>query len=324
LPGFVPGIARIRHSVSPQVNFTYAPAASVPLAYAQAIALPGQEVQLRSQPQLQLSVSLLQDFEGKTRAAPDDTLGTTARKVRLLSIQTSPITYDFEQAKRPGFSGWATGTLNNSFLSDLLPGFAVSTQHELFRGQFNSDTASFQPFLSALQANFSLSNRTFEGLFRLLGLSRKSSTGSRGVPQTAFQTRGVAQGYFPGESGLGGAGGSRFLRTQGFNATLSYTLSRQRQLTEAPSPIPLSQQNLQFTTTFSPTPLWNVSWQGQYNATLSRFESQAIRLERDLHEWRASFAYQRVANGNSAFYVSLGLIDIPQLKLDYNRTSLER
>lgn len=324
LPGIVPGIARIRHSVSPQFSLSYAPAAAVPRAYAEAIALPGQTALLRSQPQLQLTMTLQQSFEGKTRPAPDDSSGATARKIRLLSISTSPITYDFEQAKLPGMSGWATGSVSNSFLSELLPGFNVSTQHELFRGQFSSDTAAFSPFLSGLQATFSLSNRTFDGLFRALGLARgPAPTGGRGVPGTAFQGRGVGQGFFDDSFG-GGSSGGRFVRAQGFNATLSYTLTRQRRLSEEPTLVPLSQQSLNFSTTFSPTPLWNVSWQGNFNATLRRFESQSIRLERDLHEWRASFSYSRVANGNSAFYVSLGLIDIPQLKLDYNRTSLER
>lgn len=321
LPSFLPGIARIRHSINPQVVFNYAPAAAVSRAYAEAIATAGSVAQLRSPSQMTLSVTLLQSFEGKTRPQPGDSTGASARKIRILSIQTSGVTYDFEQAKEPGLSGWTTQSVNNTFQSDLLPGFNVGTTHELFRGDFRSDTAAFSPFLSGLQANFSLSNRTVDGLLAALGLKRRSAQSGGGgydmVPGTAFQPRGVGQGLL--DPGLN----SRFMRTQGFNATINYTLSRQRQLPNVPVRIP-AQQNLGITAAFSPTPLWNLSWQAQYNATLNRFESQAVRLERDLHEWRASFSYQRVANGNSAFYISLGLIDIPQLKLDYNRVSIER
>ena len=55
----------------------------------------------------------------------DDTAteGAEARKIRLLSLNTSGITYDFEQAKKPGRTGWATQSISNTVLSDLLPGF---------------------------------------------------------------------------------------------------------------------------------------------------------------------------------------------------------
>jgi hypothetical protein len=67
-----------------------------------------------------------------------------------------------------------------------------------------------------------------------------------------------------------------------------------------------------------------VSWQTQYNITDKRFESHVVRLERDLHEWRAAFNFVRNANGNVAFYFSIFLTDLPQLKFDYDQTTLGR
>ena len=114
---FFPGIgplSRIRHSLSPVINWNYQPAADVNEAFARAIALPGQPLQLRSDAQQRVSVGLSQVFEGKLRPQGTDTSSADARKIRILSINTSPLAYDFEQAKKPGFTGWATQTITNT------------------------------------------------------------------------------------------------------------------------------------------------------------------------------------------------------------------
>jgi hypothetical protein len=99
-------------------------------------------------------------------------------------------------------------------------------------------------------------------------------------------------------------------------------LSRVR---EVPGVIPgTDQQNLGFSTNFSPTPFWALSWSSQYNITGSRFESQSVRLERQLHEWRAGFSFVRNANGNFAFSFSIYLTDLPDLKFDYNQSTFEQ
>ena len=90
-----------------------------------------------------VSVALSQTFEGKlgTRGADTSQTGAEARKVRLLSLTTSSISYDFEQAKKPGFTGWVTPTVTNSILSDLLPGFNLSLTHDLWRGAAQEPSA---------------------------------------------------------------------------------------------------------------------------------------------------------------------------------------
>ena len=52
-----------------------------------------------------------------------------------------------EKAKKPGFTGWATQSVTNSILSDLLPGFNLSLTHDLWRGTVGVDSAKFDPFL---------------------------------------------------------------------------------------------------------------------------------------------------------------------------------
>jgi hypothetical protein len=59
---------------------------------------------------------------------------------------------------------------------------------------------------------------------------------------------------------------------RGFTATLNYSLSRNRASGAE------ARKSLGFTTSFSPTRLWQVAWSTQYNITDREFESQVIRM----------------------------------------------
>ena len=107
-----------------------------------------------------------------------------------------------------------------------------------------------------------------------------------------------------------------------FSINLSYTLSRTRPIPGQPE-VP-SQKNLNFTTGLSPTRFWTVQWNAQYNLTLSRFESQTVALQRDLHDWRAQFNFTRNATGSFAVYFSIFLIALPDLKFDYNQATFNQ
>ena len=321
--GGIGPLTAIRHAVSPTVRWNYSPAADVSEEFARAISRPGEVPQLRSDPLQRLSLSLSQTFEGKGRPDEGDTLGTTARKYRLLSITTSELAYDFEQAKLPGQTGWVTRSISNSVLSDLLPGFNLNVSHDLWKGDVGSDTADFSPFLQSVSANFSLSARTFQSIGSFFGLgSGRQEPGDMdpaGTPvfQPTSYTRPDSPGSFYGSDQIP-------LRTQGrhFTANVRYSLTRQRPRDDGVEQE--SRQNLGLGTMFSPTPFWGVSWETQYNVTDKRFESHVVRLERELHEWRAAFNFVRNANGNVAFYFSVFLTDLPELKLDFNQSTLDR
>ena len=327
---FFPGIgplSRIRHSFSPVITWNFQPAANVPAAYALATATPGQPVVLRSDAQQRVTVGLSQSFEGKFRPRGNDTTASDTRKIRLLSLNTSGITYDFEQAKKPGFTGWATQTVTNSVLSDLLPGFNLSLTHNLWQGVVGTDSAKFDPFLSNVSASFALSGNTFRSLGSIFGLGGKSSDRDARRPDQ------VPTSYVA-ESGRRTRPGSFFSTTQtplrrpgrSFTANFNYQLTRTRPstgvaVTTPPTP---DRQSLGFSTNFSPTPFWSLSWSSQYNITDGTFESQVVRLERDLHEWRAGFNFVRNPNGNFAFFFTIYLTDLPELKFDYDQTTIER
>jgi hypothetical protein len=319
-PGF--GLAsRVRHSLSPTLSWNYSPAAKVPEEFARALVQPGQPLQLRSDATQTLSLGLSQTFEAKAKMRPGDTTNVDARKIRVLSINTSPITYDFEQAKKPGRTGWITDVLSNSFLSDLLPQFTLSLTHDLWRGDVGTDSAKFAPFLSSVSASFAISGNTLRSIGSIFGLGGKSPRSSRGdrVPTSYV----VDAGRRNRPSSFYNTGQVPFSRGgRSFSANFNYTLSRTRPVPGLPAPA--SQQNLGFSTSFSPTPFWSLSWSSQFNITDSKFESQVVRLERELHEWRAGFNFVRNANGNFAFYFSIYLTDLPDLKFDYNQTTFEQ
>jgi Tat protein translocase TatC len=326
--GFFPGIgplARIRHSFSPVITWNYQPAADVPEAYARAIAVPGQAVQLRSDAQQQVTVALSQTFEGKYKATGPDTTAGESRKIRLLSLSTSGITYDFEKAKKPGFTGWATQTVTNSILSDLLPGFNLSLTHDLWRGDVGADSSKFDPFLQNVSASFAISGNTFRAIGSIFGLGGKSSA-------QASRAQRVPTSYVA-ESGRRVRPGSFFSPTQAplqragraFTANFNYQLSRTRPKFGVPVVDTVkARQSLGFSTNFSPTPFWSLSWSTQYNITDGEFEGQNVRLERELHEWRAAFSFAKSPSGNFAFYFTIYLTDLPELKFDYDQTTIER
>jgi hypothetical protein len=330
--GFLHGIgpvSAIRHAVSPLVSFTYAPEAEVPDDYVRALTPVGEPTLRAGAAARSLSVGLQQTFEAKRRVAASDTAGQggapgQAPKFRLLSIGTSPIVYDFEQAKEEGRSGWVTQTVTNTLLSDLLPSFNLSLTHDLWRGAASSDTAEFDPFLQRVSASFSISERTFAGIGRLLGLGDGPDTPARAAPPAERFPADPLDDPFGRDRGRFNTGRYPLdARGRGFTASVDYTLVRNRPV-EGLDRAAGDRQNLGFRTQFSPTPFWSVSWGGQYDLAGGQFESQEIRLERDMHEWRARFDFIRNANGNFALYFSIYLMDLPDLKFDYDQRTIER
>jgi len=324
-PGFGP-IARIRHSIAPVFQYSYSPAADINPAYARAVAQPGQALKLRSDPAQLLSVGLTQNIEGKARRAANDTSAVDqSRRYRILGIQTSSLQYDFEQAKKPGRTGWRTQTISNQLQSDLVPGFSLSFTHDLWKGTVGTDSARFDPFLQSVTAGASISGNTVKSVFRLLGLG--------GAPDSTARDENLPASYVAGQSRYGrppsfygynqdqmvGMGTNRR-----FQATFNYSLSRTRRITtlDGTTSTP-PRQSLGLSTNFAPTPFWTVSWSTQYNITDRKFESQVVHLERVLHEWRAGFTFSRTPTGNFAFVFSVFLSDLPDIKFDYNQTSFD-
>jgi len=180
LPGFGP-FARFRHTISPQISFTYAPPASVSDAY---LAATGRTRAgyLGSLAEKAVSLTLNQNFEAKLKT-PEDTLNPTAAsqapKIKLLSLNLSPITYDFERAAAThrAISGISSSTFSYSVSSDLVPGLSLNVGYSLFQGSPLSDSAVFKPFQNSVAASFTVSqeHNPFGFILGMLGLAHDSA-----------------------------------------------------------------------------------------------------------------------------------------------------
>jgi sec-independent protein translocase protein TatC len=333
-PGFGP-IARIRHAISPIVSYRYAPGSAVSDEFARALDPTGRTLNARSDPQQTISVGLSQNFEAKLKPAAGDTVGEHApRKLRLLGINTSALAYNFEQAKQLGRTGWQTQTINNTFASDLLPGFSLSLTHDLWRGQVGVDTAKFDPFLTNLAASFSVTPATIAGIGRLLGLAPRRGAAAAGPPGAAPATPGAdttGQGTPWGQKALVGAGGVPVGGVgvgKGFNLGVTFSLTRTRPRTDTiTTAVPFlggtgGRQTMGLNLSFSPTAHWSARWTSSYDFDTRQFGQHIINLERDLHRWHASFSFFKNPNGNFAFNFTISLLDQPDIKFDYEQQSL--
>src|SRR5256714_3779397 len=77
--------------------------------------------------------------------------------------------------------------------------------------------------------------------------------------------------------------------------------------------------NLQSQMTFHLTPKWAGSWGTNYDFQAKKFGSQQVSLQRELHDWRAIFAFTQAPNGNFAFSFFIALKAEPDLKFNYDK-----
>ncbi|MEK6688032.1 MAG: putative LPS assembly protein LptD, partial [Gemmatimonadota bacterium] len=321
-PGFG-GFERIRHTVSPLITWDWSPETEVPEDYANAFRTSGSG-KVASPATNVLRISLSQNFEAKKKRAPGDTLGTTQQqKIRLLSINTSGIGYDFVRAKEDSLTGWMDASIGNTLASDLLPGFDFSMSHGLWDGPVGVQGTKFDLFLQSINAGFMIDGSTIRGIGALFGLSDRPTDPATGPvpgqplpsgpltdPRQMMQQRTLAM-----SNQLSGA-------RRAFNMRVNYSLNRTRPAVDS-LPV-ISSSTLNLVTQLSPTRYWGINWITQYNITTGKFESNTLNLTRDLHDWRAGFNFVRNPNGNFAFYVSIHLIDLPDLKVDYNQRTTAR
>ena len=332
--GFFPGvgpISRIRHSVTPQFSWSYAPSAQVTKQYLLARNPSNPNPNLKSPALHRVGLSgISQTFEGKFGSSDDSTDTQSEQKIKLLSWQTSGLQYDFEQAKEPGRNGWITSSISNSFTSDMLRGFNLRVSHDLWDGRVGFDSTRFDPFLRSVSASFTISGSTFARLARALfgGEPLPPPAAPEELPadsldQEFFSPAPVmATGRsFPTVESIAGRG----RRGQGFTAAIRYNERRTRlDDNSSDSGTPLNNRNVGVTMSFSPTRNWSLQWTTDYNLTTKEFGSNALRFERDLRRWRATFAFVQAPNGNFAFNFFVQLLDLTELKFNYDQRSVNR
>jgi len=83
-----------------------------------------------------------------------------------------------------------------------------------------------------------------------------------------------------------------------------------------------AQSSLGANINFQLTPKWTALWQTSYDFQQRQFASQMVSLQRDMHDFRAIFGFSQAPNGNFAFNFSIGLKADPDLKFDYNKSTV--
>ena len=339
-PGFGP-VSRVRHALSPVLSWAYSPAAMIPQEYADALSRGVGTASRRIPARQTLTLGLSQNFEAKLRPplrpAADTTPQSLAsdeppegRKVKILSIQSDAIGYDFEQAKLPGRTGWVTQQWGNTISSDLVRGLNLRFTSDLWEGQVGTDTARFSPYLTSVATGFSLGAGSLDLFRRLLGLApRAVSAVADSAPGAASPTepgRNFTNAFQRGPLATQFSSIDRLSPVRGggqFSANVNYSLQRLRPVGPAVRPSTATSNSMATgSLSFSPTAHWTVSWQTSYNFTQGQFADHIVRLDRDLHDWRATFTFIRSPNGNFSFSFFIELIDEPDLKFDYDQRSL--
>ena len=247
-PGFGP-FARFRQAITPTLSYSFAPKGKPNEAFlnAQGRSSVGDLGSLR---QNQISLGFSTSFEGKFRAPKDsatdgsDTEGS-GEKVKLLSINTDGVGYNFEQyryLKQQGLSpNWYAGITSSNWgfrlSSDLLPNASFGARYSLFDGDVRSDTARFSPFFEGMDATFSINRRSsiFAALNRVFGGAVRNQTP---VLPTANQTSGDREAQRVADNPMFGSNARRSELAipdtrAGWNASFTFSSSRSRPVSGA-------------------------------------------------------------------------------------------
>ncbi|MBD0321495.1 MAG: hypothetical protein ICV87_14245, partial [Gemmatimonadetes bacterium] len=293
-PGFA-GYSAIRHHLTPTVSYQYSPATGQEQSEVQRH-LFGQGVGRTTST---VQVGLSQTFEAKVREprpVRGDSLADSARavgnaaqpqdarKITLLAIQTSGVSYSFVDVDSvtPRFRD---ESVTNSIRSDLLGGLQFSTSHDLFadvreNGQLRR--GPFSPYLTSLNTSFSLGANS--ALFRRLGFGGRPEQ-----ERTPAEQRGRtadSAGVQPLVRGNANATGNNQRTGQGpWNVSVNYNLTRTRRPTGdvAPGRFDRGDQTLSGNLSFYPTRNWAVTWGTQYSLTSGDFDAHSLHFKRDLY-----------------------------------------
>ncbi|MEA2761445.1 MAG: hypothetical protein QOD47_729, partial [Gemmatimonadaceae bacterium] len=365
-PGFGP-VSRFRHSITPVIQFSYAPSGNLSTEFLQATNRSRQSF-LGSLARNQITLGLSHVLEAKMKST--DTSSTAEpKKIKILSMNFSSLAYDFERARKTHRSGFSTPNFTTDFRSDLIPGFSANVGYSLYQGDILSDTARFKPFRETINASFNVNAQSgiFGVLTRIFGkavpeknpeLDKTQQSPDDALARRAATTpvAGVTQRdrqYTVPQT------------TQGWEANFNFTSHHQRPPTgngiiieqdittqcapllanpivyqqclqqaalSASNVVPVTNgivgapfvrtpptDNIASQMTFHLTPKWSGSWGTNYDFQAKKFGSQQVSLQRDLHDWRAIFAFTQAPNGNFAFSFFISLKAEPDLKFNYDK-----
>jgi hypothetical protein len=229
----------------------------------------------------------------------------TEQSVVLLSLNSTPLVFDFERADQPKL---VTERWRTSITSDLLRGVATNIEFDLFRG--SGADRDFNMYLSSVGASFGFgSSRSLGSIFGI-GRSGRDQPLALANSSQRLDSRRRLNSFERDDRFDGGSSGP-------WNVQFNYSLVRSR-----PEEGGDESQSVGGTIALRPTPNWRMRWTTQYNITQGQFGAQIVTLERDLHRWQAIFGFSKSPNGNLIFNFSVGLKDAPELQFGYDQQGL--
>lgn len=381
IPFGIGPVSRLRHAISPGITYSYSPAATVSDEYLSALGRT-RVGYLGALAQNRVSMNLSTNLEARLRGddTPVDSTqvlpgggADAGRKLTLLSLNFSPLTYDFVRADSAG-TGFTDRTFSISGRTDLLPGLDFRSSYELFQGDPMSDTAEFKPYRTDISISFSLNPRSgiLAFLGRFIGGRADNDSIDTGYGPGSAAGAGIQQQL--SQMGAAGAGYRNIqmpmAATDGWNMSIQYNAARQRpprggtqifnnpeelcesqralgpfvydqcvmQAQNAPAagltmgppaigaPVFISPptQNVTSALSFAFTRNWSAQWSTQYDVTRSRFASQQVALQRQMHDWNAMFSFTQAPNGNFSFNFFIALKAQPELKFNYDRQTFRQ
>lgn len=227
-PGFGP-VTRFRHSITPQISYSYAPAANISDEFLHSLNKSKQGY-LGALAQNRVSLGLSHVLEAKLKSS--DTSSTAEpKKIKILSMNFSPLAYDFERARQTHRSGFATDAISSDFSTDLIPGFHGGIRYSLYQGDILSDSARFKPFREGIDAGVTINSQSgiFGAISRVFGrvVPLQNPQIDR-VDKSADDAQASAVASTPVAGITSRNRQYNIPDTQGWSATLTYSQSRQR------------------------------------------------------------------------------------------------
>ncbi|HEY6219832.1 MAG TPA: putative LPS assembly protein LptD, partial [Gemmatimonadaceae bacterium] len=184
-----------RHSITPTIGYTYAPAGHVSDEYLQALGR-WRKGYVGDITQNQISFGMSTALEGKV-TGPNDSTPEQGTKLKIVSVNMSSFAYNIsrlhskEITNKAWWAGLTTERFNYSLHSDLLPGIEFSSDYSLFQGSTTSDTAVFKPYREGMTASLTLSRdqNPFAVLTKLFG---KAAPTAQHAPVAPADTTGLS------------------------------------------------------------------------------------------------------------------------------------
>lgn len=359
-PGFGP-FSRIRHTISPRITYGYSPAAAVSDEFLKAQNRTRANY-LGGLARNTISFQLDQVFEAKLKAPSDSNPDAAQKIKLLAigfspitydferaaktgtGITTNSFSYRLSSDLLPGFDFGVTYSL---YQGDIMSDTAK------FKPYRTGISASF---------SIGSNNNPLTVIRRIFGKAEPKDTTGGAAAQQQGQGQSVLDQTAPIAGPTGSRYGAPINTGGGWTASFNFSSTRSRPIPGATVIDPRTFCKLYITdpvryqacinsqavpsdtlgsaiagghvyvapplttlrsnVSFQLTPKWAMQWTTGYDFVRREFSDQNVTLQRDMHDWRMNIGFSRAPTGSFFFSFFISLKAEPDLKFNYNRTTV--